>query len=251
MIPKDNISLAKKLLNRLIKKIKPKEKYDEVIQKIANQTKKEIINTYSCSKNGIFAVFGKDGFFVFKEKKEQGKKLLARISRKICKKYKAIVITGNRLYYYTRGKVKSQKNIINLIINVAKENKPVWRANFSKILGYIPDKAVFLIDKERSASQHEEASFHNEEKSRGLAVIIFSRKFQPCKYSVQRRLGRLVYNMCNTSEYENCTRKKSKCFTKKLKINPTTMEPFITKKTHSVIFVENINDIEDIIINHL
>lgn len=247
---KEIISIARKLVDALIKRVKPKEKYEEVIEKISSKAKRDILFTYNCSKEDLCGVFGKYSFFKTRKGKEHGNKIIDRIARAISKKFNKVVITGERLYYFRKGKVKTTTIIINKVLNTIKKHKKqedVWRATFSKIMGLIPEHAIFLIDNERSSSTHEEHSFHIRERGVGVAVIIPNKKLKPCRTLERVKIRNLEYSRCIILDYENCIKKGSGCLARKLKINLGTLEPFIRNKSNLIIFVEDLKNIHEII----
>lgn len=246
---KDRISIAKKLLKAILNKIKP-EKYDEIINKTAIEIRKRIKRNYYCNDSDIFGVFGKDDFFKTRFHKEKGTKLISKISSALCKNFRKVIITGDRLYYYKKGKVKTEYTIIGELKNKIKKKKEyLWRTTFSKIMGHIPKSAIFLIDKDMSARTHEEGTFHINEKDIGLGVIISSRAIKLCKYHSKIKRKNLEYYKCTSLDFSKCSKKGSKCFSKKLKINMTTVQPFIDKESHLLIFTEDLHNIEKILVN--
>ena len=247
----DSLELARKLLDKLIKVIKPEKKYEEVVLEIADETRKLIIKKYSCSKDNIYGVFGKYAFFVSKSQKEKGKKIIAKISQSICKNLHKVVVTGDRFYYYKKGKVNTEATMINEVISKIWKHDRVWRTTFSKIMGHIPQKAIFLIDRDRSASTHEEGGFHSRKNKAGIGVIITKERFKPCRYLAEIKIGKLKFYQCTSSNYSNCLRKWSRCVAKQLKINKTTIEPFIKRDSNLLIIVKDLSKIEKIIIKLL
>jgi len=243
-----NIEYLSELLNRLVKEIKPKQKYDDIILRIAEETKKDITEKYHCSEQDIYGVFGKDDFFVVSNKKEKGKKLIARIAQALCKNMGKVVITGNTIYHNKKGKVNRETAVLdNMKQKLIKD--ALWRVTFSKCMGHIPHKGIFLIDDKRSGSIHEEGTFHIDDTKKGLAVIIPPKSFKPCKYMIEiRTAGKLKFHKCISSDFKKCCESKSRCIAKKMKINKSTTEPFIQKETHSVILTRDLSRIEKVII---
>lgn len=248
MQEKENVNIAKKLLEFVLKKARLRERYEDVLYKMALEIRREIMKTYGCKKEDIFGVFGKDDIFVFRSgKKEIGKRLIPRISRALCKEFRKVVITGERVYNYRRDKIKTERSTVDKIVKRLKEkDESMWRTAFSKTLGYIPWTGIFLIDAGRSASVHEEGSFHGKKEGPGIGVIVSHKLVRQCKGLNLKtvKIGNLKYHQCLGSDFKKCLMKNSKCFSKKLNINATTIEPFINRKSHSLIFIEDLRNIE-------
>jgi hypothetical protein len=241
-----------KISSIIFKKIGYRKNYENVLFDIAERTKKRVMETYLCSENDIFGVFGKYDDFKFRGgHKESGKKLISRTSCAISKKIDGVVvITGERLYYKRGGKVKTKSAIISEIENSLKrDDKSVWRSSFSKVIGYIPQKGIFFIDSDRSGSIFEEESFHRKDREFGLGIIISNKIVKPCKglNLETRKMGNIEYRKCLSIDFNECAKDDSKCFCPKLKINKTTISPFIDKKSHHLVFVENHKGIENLV----
>jgi hypothetical protein len=243
---------AKKLLDYIIQFINPQKTYPEIIRRLVDNAKREINNRYNKSNSPIFGVFGKDDTFVLRIGTESGKKLRARIARKVCKEFQSVVVTGDAIYYYMKKshKIKNQSIILaNIRGQIKREDN--WRTIFSRIVGKIPDSAIFLIDKDRSASILEEESFHETKSLSGIAVVISDREIKRCRYLKILDHQRSKYGKCDTQDYDACCKPKSRCILLKLKINKTTAEPFIRKASNSCIIVDDASKIEDIVITEL
>lgn len=246
-----NIKRAKKLLNLVLKKITPNKKIDDVIIKVAEEAKGDLKRTYSCSQNDIFGVFSKDDVFKGEDSEQKGKVIVQRISNGIVKKFKKIVVTGDTIYYFKSGKINRQKMHINNIEKAARQDdRETWRITFSRILGHIPESAIFLIDDSRSASIFEESSFHQRKRDFGLGIIITDKSVRFCRGDdlMHIRTSKIEYYQCsNKADYENkCIKGGSGCLMLKLKLNKTTIEPFIKKRTHFLIIARNVKKIDQI-----
>lgn len=263
MVYEVRIENAKKLLDSIIKKIKPRKKIDELIPKFSQEARKEIMSKYSCKREDIFGVFGKDDHFKSVGVEETGKKIIQRISSIITKNMKKVVVTGTTIYYIRRGKVSKEKLLINKIERIAKDpgridDREEWATIFCKILGHIPNSAVFLIDNIRSASDHEQGSFIQDMRDFGLAVVVSKKRINKplfCKGNnlIQIKTNNFSYFKCSRdADFNKCTKvgkKGSKCLLFKLGLNKTTYEPFIRKDNFYLIIIDDIKNIDRIVYN--
>lgn len=241
------INLAKRLLIQVFNRIPT---YDQILSKIADESRKDLLGSYNSSDDDIYGVFSKDDYFKVSKRKEKGTKLVQKISSSICKKFNKIVITGDKIYYPSSGKIKTEKTSIQNIIKKAKiKDKRIWKMTFSKILGEIPNCGVFLIDNQVSASNDEASSFNSRDTKFGLGVIIPHKKIKSCRHLFDIKKNYLFYSKCGVNDYNLCTKKRSGCSIRRLRINKTTIQPFINRITHSIIFVTDLKNIEKIISN--
>ncbi len=239
----DRFSFAKELIEKIVERLRP---IDSVILSIAKETRDSILSEHSNSK--IFGVFGKNEIFSTGTHSDKGIRLIQKIAKSLCKKYNAVVITGKCLYYVKIGKIKSESNTSTVIFKKAhSRDKTSTMMTFSRILGHIPDIGVFLIDDKRSASAHEEASFHTGERQYGLGVIVCNKNARHCKNSRKSEYRGLCFNECTHTDYKECLRPSSRCLTKKMNISKTTIEPFINKPSHDLVFIDDLKNIEKIV----
>ena len=237
----DKTSIAKKLFNLVVGKL---HTIDDVTIKVSLEAKEYIHKHYA--PNFVCGVFGKEkDTFSTGKQKEIGSKIIQRISLAICKHFSCVVLTGERIYYKTKDKIKNESYLNQVIqITANKEDRESSLATMSKIYGHIPDVAIFLIDERRAASMLEESAFHSMDRQFGLGIVICNKDIKHCKFSKKVEMGGMSYHECTHTDYEQCLKPSSKCLTKKMKISKTSLQPFINKITHDLIFIDELKDIE-------
>jgi len=251
---KNRIPIAKTLLDFLIETIPFIDIYERLIKKTSTEVRNYILSRNYCKgKSSLCGVFSKDNPFVTTKQERTGRKLVDMISKSITKEFGKVVITGRRLYYLRKKKIKTTESITNYICFCIETNKKeeTTRRIFSKIMGSIPHHAIFLIDNERSGSDYEEDYFDKYGEGVGLGVFIPKKKLKSCRYIETIKVSNLEYRRCIVGNFQNCVKKGSRCLIKKMSLNLTTLEPFIKKRKNMAIVTNDLEKLNKIIIKAL